>query len=333
MSALGDVFIALPHINSILSHHKDDEVWILTSPPFEHFFINNPSLNVRVLDRDKRIHKNSTFNSIKWVRKQRFDVIYDLQGNRTSRLLVRFSNAHKRVGTKPKSVYSHYPPALYTKNTQQNMFDHLYETLESAGVPKTTIKDTLHPLKNDIEFVHQWKKKNGIDKRPFAIFHAGGSSDWPSKRWPAENYIQLAKQIEKTGIKCILVGSQEDIEINAYISEEIGIDATNNFSVLQLHLFGKKAAYAITSDSGPMHILASTGIPVFGFFGPTSWVRSHAAGQGHRVLNNNTECSPCFKGVCPPSKGHICINTISPEYVFKKILNDPELKLNIKNRM
>jgi len=35
ISALGDVLIALPHMDVILSHHSQDQVLIITSPPKE----------------------------------------------------------------------------------------------------------------------------------------------------------------------------------------------------------------------------------------------------------------------------------------------------------
>ena len=129
MSALGDLFMALPHVDVILTHHPKDEVWLLTSPPYEELFHHHPRMNVTVLDRNERFRRNGTLGRVRWIRRQRFSVIYDLQGNRTSRLLVRFSNAKITVGTQPRSIYRFHPELPYTRDTRQNVFDRLNDTL------------------------------------------------------------------------------------------------------------------------------------------------------------------------------------------------------------
>ena len=63
-----------------------------------------------------------------------------------------------------------------------------------------------------------------------------------------------------------------------------GIDATAVFSVTQLAIIGSRARFALTNDSGPMHVLSASGIPVFALFGPSDWRRNHALGQAARVL-------------------------------------------------
>jgi heptosyltransferase-1 len=324
MSALGDLFVALPHVDVISAHHPNDEVWLLTSPPYEELFYHHPRMNVTVLDRNGRFSRNSTLGRVRWIRRQRFSVIYDLQGNRTSRILVRFSNAKITVGTQPRSIYRFHPELPYTRDTQQNVFDRLNDTLAAAGLPRANPGCTLYPSAEDLDRVFRWKTQNRLDNKDYALMHAGSSVGWPSKRWPQERYLELAKMIEESGLRCVWLGSEEDEAVNRYLSRSVGIDATGQFSLLQLYLMGKGASFAVTNDSGPMHILAASGIPVYSFFGPTSRVRSHSAGQGGRTLFANADCSPCFKGVCPPEKQHVCLDTLAPETVFSKIRAEME---------
>jgi heptosyltransferase-2 len=262
-----------------------------------------------------------------WVRRQRFSVIYDFQGNRTSRLLVRFSGAPKRVGTQPNPVYTCHPVDPYTRATAQNVFDRLNDTLRSAGLtPATTGSTMLYPPPSDTASVFQWKREKGIQNGMYALIHAGSSKAWPSKRWPKEKYLQLASRIEAVGVRCVWVGAAEDLEVNLYLSRHMGIDATDRFNLLQLFVLGKDALFAVTNDSGPMHILSAAGIPVYSFFGPTSRIRSHAAGQKQRVLYHHVDCSPCFLGTCPADRHHACLSQIEPDIVFSKI--DEELGLS-----
>ncbi|MBW1960481.1 MAG: glycosyltransferase family 9 protein [Deltaproteobacteria bacterium] len=326
MSALGDVFMALPHVEVIVNHHRGEPIWILTSPAFESLFIHHPRVKTAVLDRCGWIGEKSTIRRLFWVRKHRFTCIYDLQGNRTSRLIVRFSGALKRVGTQPNEVYNFHPQKPYAVDTQQNVFDRLNETLAAAGLPCAVPGICrMYPSMEDVDRVEEWKRENGIETGCYAVLHAGSSSQWPSKRWPQDCFARLAVLIEATGLRCVWVGGVADEKVNRYLARQVGIDATACFNLLQLYLLGRSALFAVTNDSGPMHVMAAAGIPVYSFFGPTNWIRSHAAGQKLRVFHRDVDCSPCFRGTCPDSKGHVCLDAIDPESVFSKIQQDMNL--------
>ena len=321
LSALGDVCLSLPHINVLLEHHVDDEIWVLTGPAYTDFFINHPKLNVIDLDRSSFFGLKSRLARIVWVRRQGFDVIYDLQGNKTSRLLVQFSGAKKRIGTQPWSVFDTHPAGLYTIRTQQSIFDRLNDTLAAAGLPRAGAHCTLYPFPGDREKVARWKDDN-LSGRRYVLMHAGCSPEWPSKQWPREYFAELAGMIEEKGCRIVWVGGREESEINRNLAQTTGLDATGEFSLLQLYLLAQDAAFAVTNDSGPMHVMAIAGIPVYSFFGPTSWVRSQAAGQKERVLHREMECSPCFLKNCPPEKKHACLKLLTPMDVFARITDD-----------
>ena len=325
-SALGDIMIALPHIEAITEQHRDDQIWILTGPQYAELFRNDPALHVSVLDRRKKFAGNSTWARAAWIRKQQFTCIYDLQGNRTSRLLVRLSGAPKRVGTQPRSIYTHHPPDLYTRESGRNVFDRLNETLCSGGLFPATPGCVLHLADNDRRAVRSWKTGAGLSPVPYILLHGSGSREWPSKRWPEDHYARLAAMLETTGIRCVWVGGPEERGLNQRLARRCGIDATGLFTPLQLCLLGQGAVCAITNDSGPMHILSTANIPVFSFFGPTDWRRSHGAGQAGRILTRKVSCSPCFSRVCHANRNHACLDTVSPEEVFKRVAGDMKLQ-------
>jgi lipopolysaccharide heptosyltransferase I len=322
MSALGDVLMALPHVDAILSHHPDDNVYIITSPPFRELFIHHPRLNVVLLDRKKKIGRENTYTRVLWVRRQGFNSVYDLQGNRISRLIVRFSQASRRVGTQPRNIYNFHPKQPYVKDTQQNVFARLNETIVSAGLLPAATRPELYVSEEDRVSLLKWQTAKGIKDGWFALMHAGSSPGWSSKQWPEKYFVELAQKIETLGIMCIWIGSNDDRQINDNLAKSVGLNVTGELSIMQLYQLGKGAIFAVTNDSGPMHILAASGLPVYSFFGPTNWIRSHALGQSERVFKSDCECSPCFLGQCPPHKDHECLDTIKPEGVFQKIRID-----------
>lgn len=119
----------------------------------------------------------------------------------------------------------------------------------------------------------------------------------------------------------VWIGGPDDRNINRELASHVGLDATGAFSVLELVELGRQARFAVVCDSGPMHVLSASGIPVYGFFGPTDWQRSHAIGQRERVLIQPVPCSPCFLPVCPPERHHACLADLAPERVLKTLVD------------
>lgn len=314
--------MAMPHIDAILAHHPEGEISLLTTAPYRSLFDQHPRIQAVVLDRSQWFSPESARGRKGWVKAQRFDVVYDLQGNRTSRMLTRASGAAKRVGKASRSVYNCYPPA---DDPQRHIFDRLNVILSAAGLPDVSPHCTLYPSKEDIERVERWKKKHGLINEKYIILHAGSSPEWPSKQWPAFAFSKLSFHIEQCGYPCVWIGGKSDEGLNRGLAAKSGIDATGKFSFLQLYLLGTSAAAAVTNDSGPMHILAAADTPVYSLFGPTNWFKHHAVGQRDRVIYHPVGCSPCYKKVCPPKHRHACLDGIQPKQVFRRIQNDLQL--------
>ncbi|ACS80027.1 glycosyltransferase family 9 protein [Maridesulfovibrio salexigens] len=52
----------------------------------------------------------------------------------------------------------------------------------------------------------------------------------------------------------------------------------------------------ITPDTGTMHLAAHLGVPVLGFFLSSAWcTETGPYGEGHTILQANTDCSPCME--------------------------------------
>lgn len=325
MSALGDVVRTTPHIEAVLRHHEGEKIHLLTEPAHAGLFAHHPGLSTVVIDR-KRFFGPSSKNGVsKWIRNEAFDAIYDFQGNRTSRDLVRKSGAKLTVGPHPDSVYYRHPPRgySYTDDFPVNFIDFMDQILEAGGIGRAEPVTRFHVGEAEAGAVAEFIESRGLQKGGFAMIHAGSAANFPSKRWPLENFRALSELIEKAGVRVVWTGGPDDLKIHAELSETAGIDATSLFPPIGVYEMAKSARFAVTADSGPMYLSAAAGIPVFAFFGPTSGMRAHAQGQADRVLSNpEAACSPCFKKRCPKKFRHACLDPISPESVFSRILAD-----------
>lgn len=288
LGALGDVVMATSLIRQIQHYHQNDEVWLLTAPEFTGIFNNHENLNVVSFGRKGFIENIKTLS---WIREKKFSRVYDLQSNDRSSLLCAFSGITERVGNHPRFPYNIHPAEKYTG--QCHIYDRMLQVLAAAGIKPVHEPPVLPATEQEMAQVHIWLQQNDLKDREFVILHAGASSKHPEKCWP--HFLELAKIIAKTGHKIIWIGSDADAAINKKLGNEIGFDVSGIFSISELAELGKHARFAVTNDSGPMHILSASCIPVFAFFGPTNWSRNHAIGQAENVICAESVTADGFK--------------------------------------
>lgn len=319
MTALGDVAAALGHLERIYEHHKQEEVWLLTSPEAQCLFEEHPGFKIKTVDRDRRFFGDGVGPAIKWVKEQAFDRIYDLQGNKVSYRICKNSHAPERIGTQPYPSYTASPETKWVRTTGQNASQRLNDALACGGVAPAEGPGPIYFNADDEKAVEAFKEQKGLHQKKYVLFHAGSSPEWPSKRWPEEHFIRLAKMFASKGLTCVFTGAGAEKDVNERITLYAGVNATGMLSVRQLYLLAQGAFFAVSNDSAPMHVFTAAKIPVFAFFGPTNFRWSHGFGQKDNVLTSSIPCSPCFKGKCPKDKGHACMRTLTPEKVFAQI--------------
>lgn len=313
--ALGDVVLCTPQIESILNN-SNNEVWLLTSPQFTSLFSGNKNLKIKALPRKGFV---SMLKALSWIRSQNFEEIFDFQGSDRSKMLCLLSGSSKRIGFKPKSVYTHRPES---DNINHHVFHRLNKLLLSAGLPAAEPKTKLWIDSKTTSNIDRIFKDHELESKKFAIIHPGSSSRWLSKRWSPNHFVELAKEIEENGLKVIWIGGPEDVELNQTLAIQLGINLTSELTIPELSKFAEHAKFAITNDSGPMHVISTAGIPIFTFFGPTDWKRHHAIGNDNRVLYKQVECGPCYLETCPEKFHHQCLEQITTKSVFQKIQDE-----------
>ena len=316
LGALGDVVLSTSLLARLLEVHAADRVTLLTAPEYRELLSGFHDLDI-VAFRRKGLPGMSRL--LRWLLGQQFDVVYDLQGSLRSRIMTLLTQAQQRAGPVPALAYTHTP---LPGNQGVHAFDRFNAVLLAAGLDAAPAVPQLLPGKAAVSRVDVWLQQQDLSGRRLLLMHAGASPRWPSKCWPEAYFLQLARALEECGLTVVWLGGVAEAELNRRLASKAGIDASAVFDLGELAALGHCAAFAITNDSGPMHVLSTASLPVYAFFGPTGWRRSHALGQSAQVLVNPVPCSPCHLPVCPPQRQHVCLAGITPAIVQARLEAD-----------
>lgn len=180
------------------------------------------------------------------------------------------------------------------------------------------------------------KKAEDLTKRmhPYIVLAPG--SVWPTKRWPAERFGEVALHFAKLGIQSVVVGGGTEKDIAAKVcSAYLARCSPSERGLVPLDLSGKttlgvlkavlaKAKLVIANDSSPLHIAIAVGVPVHGVFGPTTknlgFFPLAPVGKSGVSEVEGLDCRPCGKHghqICP--KQHFrCMLDLHSATVFEE---------------
>jgi heptosyltransferase III len=108
----------------------------------------------------------------------------------------------------------------------------------------------------------------------------GPGAHFIGKRWPPENYIDLASRLVGTGgplagLPVVLLGGPGDEEVATSIGVALAarqistVNAAGRLDLLASAAAMERAVMFIGNDSGLMHMAAAMGAPTLGLFGPS----------------------------------------------------------------
>lgn len=300
---IGDVILATPLIEKLNFFFPESEIDFLLRKGNEGLLREHPKLN-KVLIWDKN---NSKYNSLtkisKQIRKEKYDLLVNLQRFTSSGLITTASNAKIKVGFNKNPLsfsFTHkYPHIIDNKMHEVDRNLSLIEKFTDSSFQKPV----LYPTEKDREVVQKYMTSPYVCMAP--------SSVWFTKQYPVEKWVELINAI-KPNQNIYLLGAPGDIDACAGIQKEAHHEnvfiLAGELNFLQSAALMKGAKMNYVNDSAPMHMASAVNAPVtaiycstvpeFGF-GPLSDDSNIVQIEG------DLPCRPCGlhgKKTCP--KGH-----------------------------
>jgi heptosyltransferase-1 len=321
-SSMGDIIHALPALTDAMKHIPNLKVDWIVEEGFSEIPAWHPAVN-KVIPIAFRRWRKSLWNALKSgeikaffksLRQEKYDIVIDAQGLIKSAVITRLARG-KRFGfgkgsTKEPVAWAYQHPQTVARNQHavkrlRELFAKCFNYPEPNSAPDYGIADYFgsSETKEPIMFVH--------------------GTTWPTKHWPENYWIELAKMLSAAGLKVnIPNGNQKEkarAEKIAQVSPYIQVLPKMNLTELAKLIAKTKAVVAV--DTGLSHLAAALNIPTVTLYGPTDPMKIGTAGQHQIHISTTFDCCRqrnCTRsdsqGIYPP-----CYTEITPARVWDSL--------------
>ena len=269
------------------------------------------------------------------LRARRFDLAIDFHGGPRASLLAWLSGAPQRLGYEVLGRSWMYtqrvvrPRALRPRHSVENQWD----LLAALGIAPPDASQ--YP----VEMVVDPEAAQTVDARLKAadvraadrliVIHVSAGN--PFRRWPIASFAAVAAGLTAGDPRrrVILTSGPSEADAADRVIDEARaqlaeadrprVMSCGEFSLAELRALADRAALYIGGDSGPMHVAATSAVPIVGLYGPTLPARSapwrSPAHVAEAVEIPDLPCRPCDQRVCTPGDFR-CLTWVRPEQVI-----------------
>ena len=297
-SSLGDVIHALPAVNLIRQRYPRAHLAWLVNTAFTSLLQHCPIIDEVIPFPRHEFRRLPAL--VQRLRRDRFDLVVDLQGLLRSGLLAALSGAPRRVG-------------LSDAREGASRFHN-----EIIPVPRIHAVDRYLRAAQHLGGAGPVEFPLGLPphRPPAGYLAIHASARWPTKLWGDDKFAELIRQLPPDRV--ILTGAAAEAERIGRLAQG-GRNLAGKTDLFELAEWYQRCAVVVTNDSGPMHLAAAVGTPVVAIFGPTDPVLTGPYGAGHRVLRVALPCAPCFKDRCTNPQAMACMDGVSVAEVLQAV--------------
>jgi heptosyltransferase-2 len=174
------------------------------------------------------------------------------------------------------------------------------ELVRAVGAPAGEGPPRIHWLEGEREAGRAALEPLG--SRP-AVALIPGAHYGPTKRWPLDRYLDLARRLLACRYGVVWIGGPEERGVLTDKMKEpldpvYSLDLMGSLELRSSAAVLSHCRAAVANDSGGMHVADAAGCPTLGLFGSTD-PRWTGPGAASRTARHPVDCSPCFRASCP----------------------------------
>jgi ADP-heptose:LPS heptosyltransferase len=330
----GDVVFTTPAIRALRQHFPRAHLAYMVEPRAAPIVRANPHLDDVIVAPRQPVWADLAL--ARRLRADRYDLAIDFHGGPRASLLTWLSGARVRVGYDVPgrgwmyTVRVPRPRELRPRHAVENQWD----LLLALGLPPPDPRNTPVEMASDPaaagEIAQRLVKAGAETADDLIVIHVSAGN--PFRRWPRPAFAALIASLagRGSGTRVIVTSGPSEVDAAREIADEARarlppsqrdrVPDVEELTLAGLRALLDRAALFIGGDSGPLHVAATTSVPIVGLYGPTLPVRSQPWRDGALVTESvevkGLECRPCDQRVCRPGDFR-CLSRLTPEAVVQ----------------
>jgi lipopolysaccharide heptosyltransferase II len=340
---IGDVVFTTPVIRALRRRYPDAHLVYLVESTAAPVVRTNPHLSevIEVEHRRGWARVRDDVRLARRVRAARFDIAIDLHGGPRSAWLTWATRAPLRVGYDVPGrawMYTrvvHRPPGLRGRHSVENQWDLLAAVDPALAAPPDPAVDRVEMPADPSVRAAMDQRLSALGVPPdgrIVVLHVSAGN--PFRRWPEASFAELAGTLAESATNrwVVITGGPSDRAAASRIIAEARrhagaagrriVDA-EGWSLSELRTVMDRAALFVGGDSGPLHVAATSDVPIVGLYGPTLPERS-APWRPRTLATASVDagelpCRPCDQRVCAPGDFR-CLTRVSAASVSEAAL-------------
>jgi heptosyltransferase-2 len=325
---IGDVFLATPALKSLKQKFPSAEVTMVVGSWAREVVEGNPWID-KIISYDaywnnrrkrKKLNILETILLTNSLRREGYEIFFDLRGDFGAIVMGFLSGAPRRVG------FGHAGGGfLLTDEISVTPGKHQTEILLDAirvvggnlvySYPEIFLSETEKKFANEFLLAHS------VNSTDILVgIHMGGG--YRSKVWNPKRFAELINRISEKGLRVLLIGGKEDLEIFGSMRQDIEdslINAIGITTIKETAALIERSDLFIGNDSFAVQMAAAMGVPTIVIFSavndPKRW---GPKGDQVKIITREVPCKGCQKREC--SSGE-CMELITVREVLEQIQN------------
>ena len=334
-SSLGDIIQVFPAVTALKKHFPDALIDWVAEKPFCELLEAHPLLN-RVIPIEGRKWKKEKWKSrqeikraIQMLRFSKYDLLFDFQGNIKSGLITLFTRAFKKVGYTFTSA-PEWPNSLCLSHRYLISSDLPMQTHYFSLVQKH-FKLSEELLEYNLQFKISAEEECWIDKqlkgKSSPSFMVCMGSQWENKKLSLQTWTAFLKKIHKevSPFLFFVWGSEKEKQeaetLHEHFSSVSQVLPRMRLPVGQRLM--ERMDYILATDSGALHLAATTSTSTFSVFGPSHAKVYQPMGERHHAFQGECPYGRIFEKRCPilrTCKTGACLKDAPSEKIAEQFL-------------
>ena len=336
---IGDVVFTTPVIGALRRRYPDARLVYLVEEAAAPVVSAHPGLSSVITVRHSRGSQRvlDDFQLMRRLRREHIDLAIDLHGGPRSALLTWATRAPMRVGYDVPGrswMYTHVvhrPKTYRPRHAVMNQWDLLAAIEPDLASPPDRDRDRVNmTVSADVTnafnaTLSAWGVPAGSR---LVLLHVSAGN--PFRRWPEASFATVAAALASGPHRSVVLitagpsDRQAAARVIADARAQAGTDAApvidaEHLSLSLLRAACDHAALFIGGDSGPLHIAATSDVPIVAIYGPTLAERSEpwrpASTPTVNVDGGALPCRPCDQRTCDPGDFR-CLANVAPSAVI-----------------